>query len=75
MPMTFEVTDEMYAQALVWKSKHTCAKSKKNHELNKRVASPVSNFSYSFTSTSIGTLCNVVCSCGASKDITDFSDW
>lgn len=30
---------------------------------------------YSFTSTSLGTICKVECACGQKEDITNYDDW
>ena len=72
---TFKINENEQAEADKWIGRHECKKSKKSAEINQRVVSPVSPFSYKFTPTSIGHLVYVVCVCGASHDITDVSCW
>jgi hypothetical protein len=61
---TFTISDKEEKRIKKWKNKH-----RKVCKLENRL------FSYTFTSTGIGSTIEVKCSCGNSFDVTDVYSW
>lgn len=60
------------------------AKWKKEHDAEKHIPAGATHrysgaidgaYTYSFTSTSLGTVVSVRCSCGEAIDVSDYNDW
>lgn len=75
--LKFEVSPTELKKGLDWYIEHkeNCPKYKNAMEANKMVASPVQPYSYMFTESSVGTITNIVCTCGENHDISDYDCW
>lgn len=66
--VTFEMSDEEVRRFEDWDAKHKCNLKKYSGAIGGRLT-------FSFTPTSLGTLCCVECGCGEHIDVTDVSEW
>ena len=72
MPQTFTISDAELARAKAWAEEHekVCALSKVAHK-----AVGGGRYSYTFTITTFGDICSVVCACKESETLTEFFDF
>ena len=63
----FTLTQDQYLDAMSFVGLHQCGLTEQG--------AAGGRISYTFTDTNLGQIQMVICACGASKDLTDYSDW